>query len=271
MTFFKRFRIALGGIVLAFLLTGCAQSGIRQLPAFADATRPVERIAVLPPQVTHTLVGIRGAGSRHPALEPAIAEQVLQSVTSALEQRGYPVSTDLIVRIAQQDEVLAPAFDRLRAAYRADRDALDDAAMLSEETSSRFRDALGPAAGVLAKAGDADALVMVRFDGIEKSSGKVTTEVMASALLAAAIGYVSVPASDLGTIEVVLIDGRTGDILWRNIVEARGSASAAVIHVLNEFPTSPESLRMVQRLKAGPEASPAQGGAPDGPAAPSTP
>lgn len=249
-----RFDLWCSIIALSWLLAGCAQSGIRQHPDFADASRAVARVAVLPPNVTHTLVALRGEGPRHPDKEGAIALTVSDVVRQGLEARGYHASTMSAGEVLGKDDSLRTAYLRLNAAYSEGRDALVDSSSPSETVLARLRELLGPSARTLAHAGGADALMMVRFEGTEKSSGKVTTEVMASALLAAMTGFVSVPDAQSGAVELTLIDGRTGDVLWRNRARAPGAASSAVQHALNEFPTRPEALRQARELQASPAA-----------------
>lgn len=223
-------------ITIVLLLTGCAQTTVRQHPAFADATRKVERIAILPPQVTHTLVQFDGKGPRNPAKEAAIGRAIVKSLKAALEKRGYTVTTELVDAVNGRDEALSYEFEQFKTAYEQGAKELYATPAVTEAEADKFKVSLGAAGNTFALMSGADALMLVRFDGIEKSSGQVAKEVVASALLSVFTGVVMIPAAEAGSAELALIDGVTGDVLWSNRGGSPGVGGAVALSVLNALP-----------------------------------
>lgn len=233
---FRRNLAHVVAIAIVLLLTGCAQTTIRQHPSFADATRKVERIAILPPQVTHTLVQFDGKGPRNPAKEAAIGKEIVRSLKAALEQRGYTVTTELVDAVNGGDQALSFEFEQLKTAYQQGTKELYATPAVAEADANKFKVSLGATGNTFALMSGADALMLVHFDGIEKSSGQVAKEVVASALLSVFTGVVMIPAAEAGSAELALIDGVTGDVLWSNRGGSPGVGSAVALNVLHAFP-----------------------------------
>lgn len=236
-----RLRLAhLAGVIGLVLLSGCATTTVRQHPQFADSTRQVHRIAILPPQVTHTLIQFDGKGPRNPEKEARISQDIVSSLRGGLEQRGYTVVTELVSALDGQDPDLSFQFEELKAGYQESKKELYSSLAMDEDAAQQFQLSVGPVANTFALLGQADALLLVRFDGIEKSSGQVAKEVVASALLSVLTGVVMVPAPETGSAELALIDGITGDILWTNVGGSAGVGGVIALHVLAALPELPQ-------------------------------
>ncbi|MBK6509342.1 MAG: hypothetical protein IPG06_07675 [Haliea sp.] len=107
--------------------------------------------------------------------------------------------------------------------YDNAKEELQHGKAISLEEAKNIRASLGEVATRVAAAAEADAVVLVRFGGFEKSEGQIAKDVGTSLL----IGVISLgtvipiqPTSGAFT-EVALIDGYSGDILWTDI---RGGA-----------------------------------------------
>ncbi len=214
-SFFTCSRI--GSTVLALsLLVGCATTTERVHPDFARRERATERLLVLPMDVKIMQVGFTGDNARIPAREAAVTADLARLVPALLTQRGH--STQLLDLDAVTDAPdLRFVTEQVRTAYESVSKQLYEQINLPEDKRASIRASLGPVVNRLADYADADALVLVRGNGFEKTRGMIAKDVVAATLLATLTGQALVqPTSGLVT-EVALVDGTTGDVLWTNI------------------------------------------------------
>lgn len=81
---------------------------------------------------------------------------------------------------------------------------------------------VGPVAMAVATQRQADGLLVVRYSGYEKSGGLITEEVVLSALVAGMTrDYEFHITMAEGTIDLVLIEGASGELLWANRLSGR--------------------------------------------------
>jgi len=204
----------LATLCLAGLLgsTGCA-AGLRH-PEFKTRHPHLHTIAVLPPKVEVYRLTFQGDQQlMYELLEP-IAQQAKEELERALVKRGYRVAP-----LDLSDSVLS-AQPELKHSLHIVRTLLDKEL---EEYQKRmfgplrkFTFSVGSEINVFANLADSDALVMLRCTGFKKTGGEIAKDWAKTLLIAAAtLGSLVVYSHPSVTaVQLAVIDGNTGDLLW---------------------------------------------------------
>ena len=211
-------------VVMSFaILAGCSTTTARTHPDIEAQLKAVKRVVIAPPEIEVTLITFTGENERITATEETIRREVLNITKRELEAGGYEVVDFDFAAAKQQDETLATLITDFVTGYDNAKEELQHGKAISLEEAKNIRASLGEVATRVAAAAEADAVVLVRFGGFEKSEGQIAKDVGTSLL----IGVISLgtvipiqPTSGAFT-EVALIDGYSGDILWTDI---RGGA-----------------------------------------------
>lgn len=241
-------------LVLLLTLSGCSVTSVRQHPEFANGKRKIQVIAVLPPDVEYRHLVFTGENERDPKIENEIAKALETDISSALESHGYSTKADILKKISEGDKQFNFAYEQLKGAYMQAAKELYAQQMVQVTESDKFKVGIGPIANPFAAACNADALFFARYSGFDKSTGLITKDIVASALLGALTGSYYVPASNGGRIDLALIDGVTGDVLWTN--NAGGptthytSLMAAIEKLPNRSVLAGEELKIAQDVQA---------------------
>lgn len=211
----------IAAISMLSLLSGCTSTStlVRQHPDFASAKRNVRTIAVLPPDVEFTHVVFTGENARDANEEDIIRKELIMAAKKVIEERGYTVKVELLERLDGSDKPFMFEYEQLKTAYVQVAKDLYKNGAISDEESTKFKVSIGPVANTFSAASGADALILMRYSGFDKSTGQMAKDIFVSALIAALLrsNTAATPAKGAGTVEVVLIDGVSGDILWTNI------------------------------------------------------
>jgi len=215
-SFIHRLLTGVAFIVVISIVSGCAtMTPIRQHPDFANAARKVQTVAILPPDVEYVRIVFNGDNERQTEKEQAIVKDLYLGLETALKKKQYTLRPWLSAK--QEEENKNASFDLQQvrtACNEASKQLFEKPA--NEEESKNYRVSLGPVVNPVASLVDAEALLYARFNGFEKSGGQQTKDIVAGALLSVLTGVVAVPAAEGAVLEVVLIDGATGDVLWAN-------------------------------------------------------
>lgn len=202
-------------VVVVGAVSGCAVTPIRQHPDFASAARKVQTIAILPPDVEHVRIVFNGENERLTEKEREVAVELQQGFEAALKSKQYVVRPWLDAKQLEENPNANFDLQQVRAAYNEASKQLYDKAANAEE-SKKYRVSLGPIVNPVATRLNAEALLYARFHGFEKSGGQQTKDILAGALLGVLTGAIAIPKPHGAALEVVLIDGVTGDVLWAN-------------------------------------------------------
>lgn len=203
-------------VVVVGFASGCATTTpIRQHPDFASAARKVQSIAILPPDVEHVRIVFNGDNERLTEKERTIADQLSQSFEATLKSKQYTVRSSIASKQEEAKKNVDFELQQVRTAYNEAAKQLFEKPA-NEEESKKYRVSLGPVVNPVASLMEADALLYVRYYGFEKSAGQQAKDIMAGALLAVLTGTAVVRPAEGAALEVALIDGATGDVLWAN-------------------------------------------------------
>lgn len=221
---FRRYTPYCATLLVLLLASGCAMTSVREHPDFASQAHQIKNVAVLPADVEVLYLVLTGDNERLPEEEQNVKKIMADVLPGLLEQRGYQVrktSAEELGRIVKDANF---TIEQAKSAYQEVSKQLYERGMVQEEEAKKFRVSIGPIGAAVAEALNADAFLFTRYAGFKKSDGLITKEVVSGALLGALTGVVTVPAPSGGSLEMALIDGHSGDVLWTN----RGGSAAAV-------------------------------------------
>lgn len=234
--------------------SGCATTSVRQHPEFAAAKRTVKTVAVLPPEVEFRQIVFTGENERDSLREATISSELSSAVQTALEQRGYTANMDLQDRLKEGDKQFNFDYEQLKTAYAQASKELYQRNQVTVDESAKFKVGLGPIANAFTAASGADALVLVRYWGFDKSGGQVTKEIIAGALLGVLTGFVAIPGKSGSRLEVAVVDGVSGEVLWANTLGGPSTPAAILQRAVATLPAAREPR--IEAAEAAPKTGP---------------
>jgi len=181
-------------LLVLVTLAGCAMTTVRQHPDFASGKRIIKTIAILPSEVEYRHLVFTGENERDPKLEKSITNTIETSIGNLLQKRGYTAKLDVLEKARAGDKEFNFQLEQFKGAYNEISKELYAQLTVQAEQSATFKLGVGALANPLASLCAADALMLIRYQGFDKSGGMVAKEVIASALLGALTGVVAVPA-----------------------------------------------------------------------------
>lgn len=228
--------VALG---LVATLSGCSMTSVREHPDFASGKRKIHVVAILPTEVEYRHLVFTGENERDPEREKSIASDIESGMVAALQSRGYTAKLDVVEKARSGDKEFNFQLEQFRSAYGQAAKELYAQAMVAEGESTKFKVGVGPLANTFAGLAGADALIIANYQGFDKSSGLMAKEITSSVLLAALTGVYYGPAKSGGRIELSLIDGVSGDVLWSNVFGGPVSAGNSLTSAMARLPQVP--------------------------------
>lgn len=230
-------------VALALLVTlsGCAMTSVRQHPDFASGKRKINVVAILPSEVEYRHLVFTGENERDAEREKSIAGDIESGMSTMLKSHGYTAKSEVLDKARSGDKEFNFQLEQLKGAYVQVSKELYTRPMVQVEQSSKFKVGVGPLANPFAAIAGADALMFARYQGFDKSDGLVTKEIVASALLAALTGSYYIPAKSGGQIELSLIDGVSGEVLWSNALGGPVGAYTSLVNATAKLPAAPVS------------------------------
>ncbi|MBL4623435.1 MAG: hypothetical protein JKY89_13665 [Immundisolibacteraceae bacterium] len=193
-------------------------------------------MVLFPPDVTFEHMVFNGDNQRMAGKEKSLADSLVNMTPKALADRGYQISPFTFEQAAQEDSEFAFEMEQLRDAYGRASIELYDKAMVKVTESRNFKKSVGTVVNQFCERAEANAMLVTRFYGFDKSGGVMAKEIISAALFAALTGsYPMYPAKG-SAVEVALLNCTTGDVLWSN-AKANGTVSADVLKLaLDELP-----------------------------------
>lgn len=209
-------RFALTLLLSAFALGGCATyTDVRQHQDLQQEARHIATVAVLPADVSIELVTFTGENEKESDKQNTIATQLDAVARKQLEAQGLKVVDFDFAKAVQEQPNLAFTLTQCKEALaKAKKTLYGD--RVQEKNKGKFKETIGPAANAIAEATGADALLLIKYDGFEKSGGMIAKDIVAGALLAVLTGSMPVSAKEGSQVEVALIASDSGDVLWMN-------------------------------------------------------
>lgn len=230
-----RCRIA---VILVFLLvfSGCATTQNVQQIDRLESVRDNPRVILMPPDIRYYLLTAGGVAEPHAEW----TEAAQANFTVAIEDFAETIGTDLT--IIDRDNLGAThiEYEKLHSAVGLTilQHQFGMFKLPSKGHGEVFDWSLGPGISALADEHDADYGLFVYYRDYQASGGRI-----AFAILAAAAGVGVATGSEHGFAS--LVDLRTGDIVWFNVVNAgsgelrnEAGAAATVNTLFRDIPTN---------------------------------
>lgn len=245
-------------------ISGCGTyTTVRQHPDFAGQDRKIQKVALLPPDVEYTYLVFTGDNERMPDKEKSIADSLAAVIPAAFKDKGYMCSKFNLDEEADQNPELRYEFEQLKKAYLTASDELYSKGMMEEGAASSMKVSLGTVVNQFADLADADALIVARFSGFKKSDGLLNKDRAANVLLAALTGVYNDPARSGGAVEIALVDGANGDVLWSNVYGGTVGSTMLASKALKDLPAISMEAEPAEGLREGGEATGAEHEEPD--------
>lgn len=217
-------------VILAFVIfSGCAYNQqltrVRQHPDFANSSRKINNITIIPPDVEVTYLVFNGDNQRLTEDESNVNVLIDKEYNRILTDKGYTIKPFEFLQTDGQDDFRFN-LNQLKKAYNEASTELYENRMVKRELSDDFKVSIGPIVNQFSDIADCDALVIARYSGFKKSKGLIAKQATSSVLLGVLTGVVSVQPSKGCIIEIALVDGTTGDILWSNVEFGNDTSSS---------------------------------------------
>lgn len=220
-------------LLLVLVCASACTTSIRQHPGFAEYKKTHKTVAILTPDVKMEYHSFDGT-NRMPDREAAIRAQILKELPPLLAKRGFQVQPVDFEAWMQQYPQMRAEMGRIWVSYdQITKDLYSK--QMDEKEAFQTQKTLGPAVNPFADAAKTDMLMMVKFEGFEKSGGMQAKDLTVAITMGVLLGVAPMSPSDAAAVHAVLIDGTTGNILWSNVAPGVKSVllgSDAVTHAL---------------------------------------
>lgn len=211
-----RFETAFASLLCVVFLAGCASTTTRTHPTLVSQLERIETVVIAPPRIEIQYLTLTGENERMLAKEAEIRERLVHSASEKLAAKGFSVIDFDFEKTIAEDEEFAYVVTQVREGFDQARLDLKMGKSIPESDARSIKTSVGEAVNIVAGKSGADAILLIRYAGFDKSDGYVAkdvgTSILVSVLTMGAVIPVQ-PASGAIT-EFALIDGVTGEVLW---------------------------------------------------------
>ena len=250
------------GLFFITSLSGCAT--YKMHPNFKERHPSLHTVAVMPPDVKVYRLSFQGDKDPMHEVTQKANRVASEEITDQLKKKGYALHDILL------DEQTLSEHPEVRTAWHTTMElygkALTD---IAKRRQKKFTYTVGPEVNVLADYADVDLLVFLVGEGVKKTGGEITREVVMTVIF----GTRTRPSET--RMHLAFVDSNTGDILWLNHNNANPGVNPeidlqmrdAIYKILKPFPQ--EATRQKESKKKPSRSKLSQ--APQQPRAPQTP
>ena len=214
----KALRMAVGLSIL-LVIAGCVTTTTRTHPTLEEQLHHVNSVVIIPPRVEIEYRTLTGENERLTEKEDTIRAQLIQIAERELRVHGYDIIEFDFESALENDEEFAYTVTQIREGFEKAKEDLQLGKQVSPEQAKKLKISVGEAVNVVATESGADAILLMRYAGFDKSDGHVAKDIGTTLLVGILTGggvLMTSPTSGAVT-EVALIDGVTGDVLWADI------------------------------------------------------
>lgn len=200
-------------VVSLALAAGAGCAGLPRHPDFKARQKQMRTLAILPPKVEILKVGFRGSEEPMNELVPGATLAIAAELDASFAQRGYalqpldlqPQTLEEHPELKQDLYLVLTAFEKQMEAYRK-----------KGLRKGAFTYNVGSTVNTFADRASSDTLVLLRCHAIKKTGGEIAKDWAKTVLIAAAtLGNAVVYSySSVTLLELAVLDGNSGDILW---------------------------------------------------------
>jgi hypothetical protein len=207
-------------LALTLLLGGCATTTTRTHPTLEDQLHRVNTVVIVPPKVEIQYLTLTGENERLVDKEQAISAELVAIAERELRESGFEIIDFDFDAAIESDTEFAYMVTQVREGFDRAKEELQLGKKISEEEAKTIRISVGEAVNTVAAMSGADAILLIRYGGFQKSEGHIAKDVGTGILVGVLTAGAVVPVSQASgaVTEVALIEGVTGEVLWADIV-----------------------------------------------------
>ncbi|PIQ84202.1 MAG: hypothetical protein COV75_03435, partial [Candidatus Omnitrophica bacterium CG11_big_fil_rev_8_21_14_0_20_63_9] len=196
--------------------SGCATVGVvSKHPDLPQRRAHLRTIAILPPKVEAYQLTFKGDRQLLDDLTYPIAQSSMEELHATLAAQGYATKMFTFSDEHSREEQ-AELKRQLSTLHTLLNSRLEERAKRWFPGFHPFTYSLGSDVNLLADRTQSDAVVLLQCLGMKKSRGEFTKDLAQSMLISLATlgGVVIVPYGSVTAVQLAVVDGNTGDILW---------------------------------------------------------
>lgn len=223
-------------LILILLNSSCAKlTTTREHPVLEEQLLSIDKVLVISPTVAIQKINFSSDNERHADAEGSIKQGLMDVAKTELASKGYELLEFDLDKAVMEDEDLAYALNQVKEGFEQAKATLYEKS-LNEEEKRTIKASVGTAINALVEKTGADSFLIFNYAGFEKSGGSVAKDVAVSVLFAA-LGTVAVQSTEGSYVEVALIDGVTGDVLWCDVGRTSDLDTSAAEALLEKMPS----------------------------------
>ncbi|ROR99006.1 hypothetical protein EDC56_3246 [Sinobacterium caligoides] len=210
-------------ITVSLLLTtgGCAvnHTTSRTHPTLEQELEKIDSVVIVPPAVDIHLLTLTGENEPLADKQQEIKKELIAIAKQELYSGGYEVVDYDFDQALIDNAELSFVVNQLRVGFDEAKKELRHGARLAPEEASSMRASVGEAVHIVADESGADAVLIMRYVGSQKSDGYIAKDLGQSVLIGVLTAGTVIPVNQTnsGFTEVALIDGHSGDVLWTDL------------------------------------------------------
>lgn len=204
-------------VLISALGIGCAETTIRQHNDLREHLHEINSVVIAPPAVTIEYVVFNGQNEHLSEREEQLKGALRAVAKQELEAHGFEVVDFDFAKAIDEDEEFAFQVERVKTEFNFLRRDLYKSATIRESDMSSFQVSVGAAANTVSQMTGADAVLLIHYYGFEKSAGLKAKDATIAIIVGVLTGVVAVAPPSGAMVEIAMIDGVTGDVLWTNV------------------------------------------------------
>ncbi|GAB1260836.1 hypothetical protein [Aurantivibrio plasticivorans] len=210
------------------LLVGCSATTMRSHPTLTQELERIDSVVIAPPIIEVQLMTLTGENESIPEKEEEISNYINEHIRLRLVEQGFDVVEFDFENAKLEDPGFAYTITKLQEGYDEVKEELQIGRALSNAKASELKSYIGDAIHTVQAKTSADAILITRFSGFQKSGGYVAKDAGTSILIGILSGgtYIPIQQASGAGFEAALVDGYTGELLWAD--SRNGALSGAL-------------------------------------------
>ncbi len=222
--------------ITGFIATGCASTGVLRHADLNEHLLEIDTVVIAPPVVSIEYVAFDSLNERMREEEERIRRSLVNVAESALYDHGYDVVEFDFEQALDEDSEFAFRVELLRHEFGFIRRELRENPNKPEGSMDSFRSSVGSIANSLSEKSGADAIFLMHYNGFQKSTGLIVKDATVALAVGVFTGITLVSPQNGATVELVMIDGTTGNVLWADVRGAAGLNAQATKASMEDLP-----------------------------------
>lgn len=230
-------------IISIIYLSGCAgNSSVRLHPQLQEELIGINSVAIAPPEISIEEQALDGVNQKMKEREEEILGEMIAIANESLVEKGFRIIEYDFAGEISRNEDFAYNINQVREGYNEARKILYMDDNKSNNDKQEYSANVGPVVNNLSQKTGADSFLLINYSGIKKSGGSVAKDIAVGVILGLLTGYAPVSAMEASYVEVALIDGNSGDVLWSNYSHGQYLNSIILSRAMQELPVKNQKL-----------------------------